>query len=182
MGLHVCSQSNYLRKEDGWIVALGKTVITKVKGNRQADREIDIWIDTTGGQRDRDRQTDRQADSQIGRQIDKQADRDIDIRIDTTGRQAGRQLNEQLDEQAGTWSLSCRVTSWREPTSPAAPSRAHSSEAGCSCRSCRLKALGWFLQWSPPNGTNNCNSPAAIIVAVSSNTTSDMSSRFQHYF
>lgn len=81
-----------------------------------------------------------------------------------------------------TPSLSCRLTSCRDPTKPAAPSDDQSSDAGWSSRSCRLKACGWFLQCSRPNGTNDCNSPAAIIVAVSSYTTSDMSSRYQHYF
>lgn len=81
-----------------------------------------------------------------------------------------------------TLSLSCRLTSCREPTNPAAPSDDQSSDAGWSSLSCRLKAFGWFLQCSRPNGTNNCNSPAAIIVAVSSYTTSDMSPRYQHYF
>lgn len=81
-----------------------------------------------------------------------------------------------------TFSRSCRLTSCRDPTRPAAPSDDHSSEAGWSSLSCRLKAFGWFLQCSRPNGTNDCNSPAAIIVAVSSYTTSDMSSRYQHYF
>lgn len=81
-----------------------------------------------------------------------------------------------------TLSLSWRLTSCREPTKPAAPSDDQSSDAGWSSLSCRLKAFGWFLQCSRPNGTNSCKSPAAIIVAVSSYTTSDMSPRYQHYF
>lgn len=88
----------------------------------------------------------------------------------------------QISDCSLTLSLSCRLTSCRDPTKPAAPSDDQSSDAGWSSLSCRLKAFGWFLQCSRPNGTNDCNSPAAIIVAVSSYTTSDMSPRYQHYF